>query len=103
MGNESDPIGNSTSATISLHGDRYLSTIRRNRVWERLYNFKRIDVNGNFSIYGQRVTTWRHLGAHAFIGNQSIRVAEPAPDWMPGDVLTSATESQVPEQNPLPV
>lgn len=88
MGNESDPISNSTSVTISLHGDRYLSTVRRNGAWERVYNFKRIDVNGNFSIYGQRVTTWRKLGAHAFSGNHTIRLADPAIDWQPGDVLT---------------
>lgn len=88
MGNQSDPIGNATTATIALHGDRYLATVKRNGAWEKVYNFKRIDVNGNFSIYGQPLTTWRKLGAHAFKGNSTVRLAEPAADWLPGDVLS---------------
>jgi len=99
MGNETDPIDNETTATLWLHGDKYLSTIKKDGEWTQLYNFKRLDLNGNFSMFGAPVTTHRKLGANAFAGATAVNLSAPAADWRsttaraPGPRRASSTRS----------
>ena len=93
MGNASHPIDNRTTATIALHGDKYLTTKKKNNEWQRVYNFKRIDLNGNLTMHGRpTVATWRKVGLNAFVGQDYIHLNE-AVDWEPGDeVLFSSSK-----------
>ena len=92
MGNASHPINNET-ATVALHGDKYLSTKKINGEWSKVYNFKRLDLNGNLTMYGRpTVATWRKLGAHAFIGQKHLNLSDSI-DWDVGDeVLLSSSK-----------
>ena len=93
MGNASHPINNETTATVALHGDKYLSTKKINGEWSKVYNFKRLDLNGNLTMYGRpTVATWRKLGAHAFIGQKHLNLSDSI-DWDIGDeVLLSSSK-----------
>jgi len=59
-------------------------------VWQKVYNFKRVDVRGNLSMYGRSTTTWTTLGATARAGDRKITLAEPCADWDAGDPLRIA-------------
>ena len=81
MGNATDPIDNSTRATISLHGDKYMATVKKNGVWTKIHNFKRMDHDGNLTMNGRATTTISPLGANAKAGSYKLTLAVPAPDW----------------------
>ena len=98
MGNHTNPILPNTLAILTLHSDTYMQVMNQPVNYNtRIYNYKRLDINGNFSAVGSPVTTWRRLGAHAFAGEKEIVLEHPgAAGWRVGDslIITSSRQSK---------